>query len=150
MKLRSISRRHYSGAEALRVCWNAVRWCLLQTATSLFFLCPISDPTCLFTSDCSLLFVRWEKGRQESVQCLPQALENQKYKRLSQLITHINWLCWIINGKFITSTCFVIREQEVGCAPCRGKLSCGSIADCLTKQENQSDRLRGSPSVFPC
>lgn len=28
-----------------------------------FFLCSIPDTTCLFTSDCSLLFVRWEKGR---------------------------------------------------------------------------------------
>lgn len=115
-----------------------------------FLPCPISDATCLFISDCSLLFVRWEKGRQEPVQCPPQALENQKWKRLSQLITQINWLCWIINGKYITSMCFVTREQEVGCAPCRGKLSCASIADHLTKQENQSDRLRGSPSVFPC
>lgn len=116
-------------------------------------LCPISDATCLFTSDCSLLLVRWEKGRQEPVfpsQCPPQALGNQKWKTLSQLITHINWLCWIINGKFITNMCLVTREQEVGCAPCKGKLSCASIADGLTKHKNQSDRLRGTPSVFPC
>lgn len=115
-----------------------------------FLPCPISDATCLFTSHCSLLFVRWEKGRQEPVRCPPRALENQKRKRLSQLITHIYWLCWIINRKFITNMCFVTGEQEVSCAPCRGKLSCASIADHLTKQENQSDRLRGSPSVLPC
>lgn len=36
-----------------------------------FLICPIPDATCLFTSDCSLLFVRWEKGRQEPVQCPP-------------------------------------------------------------------------------
>lgn len=114
-----------------------------------FLLCPFSDATCLYIRLFSAVCER-EKVRQEPVQCPPQALKNQKWKMLSQLIAHINWLCWIINRRFITNMCFVTREREVGRAPCRDKLSCASIADHLTKQESQSDRLRGGPSVFPC
>lgn len=105
MKLRSIFKaplQRHKSARVLEGGEMAFASGCLQHLSSL--LCPISDGSSLFISDCSLLFVRREKGRQEPVQFPPQTLENQKWKRLSQLITLINSLCWIINGKFITNT----------------------------------------------
>lgn len=148
MKLRSIFKAPLQWHKSTRVYWKAVRWRLLQTVFSIslfFFVTFLMLPVYLHQIVC-------EVGDRATGACAVPTTDSGKSemeKAKSANYPH-SWLCWVINGKFITDTCFVAREQEVGCAPCRGKLSCASVADHLTKQENQSDRLRGSPSVFPC
>lgn len=64
----------------------------------------------------------WEVGERETGACAASARDSEKLEmeKVSQLINHIKWLRWIMNGKFIANMCTVTREEAVGRAPsCR-------------------------------
>lgn len=59
----------------------------------------------LFSAVCKV--EEWEIGA-----CAAADTDSEKseMEKVSQLISHIKCLCWIMNGKFITNTCIVTRK----------------------------------------